>query len=375
MYTNLKILFFLPTLLLTLGGSSPRSSRAKARAKEKEPRHASLLSLKDYGNATVAEIQNPWDSTETLATYILLPRSVSVPDSLPDGTIVRIPLDNSLIYSAVHIGLVNELGAADAIKGVCDAKYINNPEIAAGIAAGAITDCGNSMTPDVERIMALNPDAILLSPYENSATNARIEKLGIPVIQCADYMEVSPLARAEWMKFFGLLFGKELTADSIFSEVESRYLAVKNMTDSVSCRPSVIFDGIYANQWYVPGKNTTAAVYIRDAGGSNPFDSIAPANSLPLSPEQVLMLAQNADFWFVRYASRMPLTLEGFLSEQRIYPQFTAAGKGNVLFCNTIKEPFYDETPFHPDIFLTELASVLHPSLGITPQKHYFSRP
>ncbi len=188
-------------------------------------------------------------------------------------------------------------------------------------------------------------------------------------------MEVSPLARAEWMKFFGLLFGKELTADSIFSEVESRYLAVKNMTDSVSCRPSVIFDGIYANQWYVPGKNTTAAVYIRDAGGSNPFDSIAPANSLPLSPEQVLMLAQNADFWFVRYASRMPLTLEGFLSEQRIYPQFTAAGKGNVLFCNTIKEPFYDETPFHPDIFLTELASVLHPSLGITPQKHYFSRP
>lgn len=114
MYTNLKILFFLPTLLLTLGCSSPRSSRAEDRAEEKELRHASLLSLKDYGNATVAEIQNPWDSTETLATYILLPRSVSVPDSLPDGTIVRIPLDNSLIYSAVHIGLVNELGAADA---------------------------------------------------------------------------------------------------------------------------------------------------------------------------------------------------------------------------------------------------------------------
>ncbi len=62
MYTNLKILFFLPTLLLTLGCSSPRSSRAEDRAEEKELRHASLLSLKDYGNATVAEIQNPWDS-------------------------------------------------------------------------------------------------------------------------------------------------------------------------------------------------------------------------------------------------------------------------------------------------------------------------
>lgn len=372
---KLRILFFLPTLLLALSCSNSRSSGAEDSAGNIQLRHASLLSMRQIDGATVATITNPWDTTATLATYILIPDSLPLPDPLPQGTVLRVPLRNSLVYSAVHIGLIKELGAADAIKGVCDAPYITDSTITARIAAGTVADCGNSMSPDIERIIAMSPDAVLLSPYENNAASARIAALGTPVVQCADYMECGPLARAEWMKFFGLLYGRPAEADSLFGEVERNYLAVKALTDTVSTRPSIIFDGIYANQWHMPARSSTTATFIRDAGGTNPFDHISGTGSAAMSPEQVLLKAGDADLWLVRYASPRPMALSEFLAQQRIYPQFEAAKRGNILFCNTIITPVFEETPFHPDLYLTHLAALLHPELNLCPRKSYFSAP
>ena len=81
------------------------------------------------------------------------------------------------------------------------------------------------MKPDIERIIDLRADAILLSPFENSGGYGRLEQIGVPIIECADYMETSALGRAEWMKFYGLLYGKEHEADS--------YLLLSNRTISL----------------------------------------------------------------------------------------------------------------------------------------------
>ncbi len=335
--------------------------------------YAKELTITRQDGYSVATIRNPWDTTAVLAKYILAPDSVPA-EKLPKGTVIRVPLKNSLVYSAVHIGLIDELGADSAIAGVCDARFINLDKIKLRIAAKTIADCGNSMSPDIEKIMHLSPDAILLSPYENSTTNARLESLGIPIVQCADYMESSPLARAEWMKFFGLLYGSEHKADSLFRATESEYLALKKQTEGCETRPSVIFDGIYGSQWYVPGRHSTAATYIRDAGGTNPFDRYDNPGSVALSPEQVLMQAHDADYWLVRYATTAPLTRAAHLKGNSIYPQFDAAKKNNIFACNTVEIPLFDETPFHPQWFLADLVSILHPELGVNPERRYFSR-
>lgn len=335
--------------------------------------YAKELTLTQYGGYSVATIRNPWDTTAVLAKYILAPDSVPA-EKLPEGTVIRVPLKKSLVYSAVHIGLIDELGADSAIAGVCDARFINLGKITSRITEKAVADCGNSMSPDIEKIIHLSPDAILLSPYENSTTNSRLESLGIPIVQCADYMESSPLARAEWMKFFGLLYGSEHKADSLFKATESEYLALKKQTEGCGTRPSVIFDGIYGSQWYVPGRHSTAATYIRDAGGTNPFDRYDNPGSVALSPEQVLMQAHDADYWLVRYATAAPLTREAHLKGNSIYPQFDAAKKNNIFACNTVEIPLFDETPFHPQWFLADLVSILHPELGVNPEHRYFSR-
>ena len=336
-------------------------------------RYAQDLELVKHDGFTVATVRNPWDTTAVLASYILITDTV-MPDRLPEGTVIRVPLKKSLVYSSVHVGLIDELGADSAIAGVCDARFINLDKIRQNISGGAIEDCGSSMGPDIEKILRLMPDAILLSPYENNTSNAKIEALGIPIVQCADYMESSPLARAEWVKFFGILYGADSIADSLFRTTEAEYNNLKSKASQTEARPSVIFDRLYGSQWYVPGKNSTTATYIRDAGGSNPFDRYDIVGSMPLSAEQMLHQAHDADFWFVKYAQSQNLTLEEHLRGDKVYPQFKAAKNNNVFGCNTLDIPLYDETPFHPQWYLADLISIIHPELGISSHHQYFKR-
>ena len=131
---------------------------------------------------------------------------------------------------------------------------------------GTIADCGNSLAPDVEKIIDLHPDAILLSPFENSGSYGKIGKLGIPLIECADYMEASPLGRAEWMMFYGLLTGSCGRADSLFRAVETTYLRVKALAAQAKVRPAVICDLKYGSVWYISGGESTTGKMLADAG-------------------------------------------------------------------------------------------------------------
>ena len=160
-------------------------------------------------------------------TYILVDKEKPTPTHLPEGTVVKVPLERSMVYSSVHCNLFKQLESLDAVAGVCGLQYIKVPEIQEGCRNGSVTDCGNSMNPDIEKIIDIHPDAILLSPFENSGGYGRIEKLNVPIIECADYMETSPLGRAEWMYFYGLLTGRKAQADSLFRKVEQSYLDIK----------------------------------------------------------------------------------------------------------------------------------------------------
>ena len=338
-------------------------------------KYAQNLSLTRVPGYIKADVRNPWDTTRLLHTYILVPDSVDAPANLPEGTIVRTPLNNSLIYSSVHNSLVAELGAISAIKGVCDAQYIHQKDLSDRIKTGVVADCGNSMTPNIEKIIKLNPDGILLSPFENSGNYGKLGQLGIPIIECADYMETSPLGRAEWMKFYGLLFGKEDKANSMFEATEKEYLNLKKISTNLQDKPKVLVDRIYGSSWNVPAGHSTMGIFIEDAGGINPFSYIDRSGSTGLAGEQVLHKAGDSDIWIVRYSQSNDKTLRELSSDNAIYPQFKALKEGKVYGCNTSKVFFYEEVPFHPHWLLADLISIFHPELSLPPSPHhYFSK-
>ena len=337
-------------------------------------RYAENLTLVAYPEYTVATLRNPWDTLRTLHTYILVPAAEPLPAHLPQGTVVRTPLSKAVVYSSVHCGLVNNLGAFNSIGGICDLKYIKLPVVQEGVKRGTIADCGDGMNPDMEKIIDLHPDAILLSPFENSGGYGRIEKLNIPIIECADYMETSALGRAEWMRFYGLLFGAAPKADSLFAEVASCYKRLQHRAMLSSVSLSVVSELKSGSAWYVPGGRSTMGRLFNDACGRYVFAEDKHSGSIPLAFETVFDKAGDADVWIIKYNRDRDMSYSDLKADYIGYTGFKAFKTRNIYGCNTAKVPFYEETPFRPDYLLADLIQILHPEIGDLGGLRYFCK-
>lgn len=365
---------FLLLLLLCVGCKTKDRSQSDKSGATVAMRYAEQIQIDSCDGYWSVRVRNPWDTAKILHTYILVEQGRELPDNLPAGTLVRTPLRKSLIYSSVHCSLLVELDALDCIGGVCDLQYIYHPAVRTRCAEGRIVDAGNAMSPDLEKVIDLHPDAVLLSPFENSGGYGRIEKLGIPIIECADYMETSPLGRAEWMRFFGLLFGRKQQADSLFAEVEKRYASLKALVDTVSVRPIVLSELRNGSAWYTPGGHSTIGRLYADAGAAYVWADDTRSGSVPLSFETVFDRGRNADFWLFKYNETVDKTLSSLRAEYAPYAGFRAFQTGRVFACNTGKVPFYEETPFRPDWLLKDLILVFHPECLPGETARYFKQ-
>lgn len=361
---------------------------------EIELRYANLLTLKQGDGYVVAEVRNPWRKSPSnsplqgegrlLHRYVLVPRDSEVP--LPEGegwgraSIIRTPIDRAVVYTSVHTSLFDELGGYDAIKGVCDLEYIYLDKVHRHVKQGRIVDCGLGINPDLEKIIDLNPDAILLSPFENAGSYGKLGKLGIPIIECADYMENSALGRAEWMIFYGMLIGKEQEARSLFQAVEADYNATKALVGDVKNRPTVVTEKKYGSTWYVAGAESTVGRLLADAGADYIFKDEKTSGSVPMSPEVVFDRAQQADIWMFKYNQAIDITSEQLAKEWDGYSKMKAFRNGNdngnsgVYHCNLSLVPFYEETPFHPNILLKDYVKIMHPDVLKDYELRYYKR-
>lgn len=333
----------------------------------------------DYQYAE-AIIANPWKAGTMLHRYILIPkgkegdkmvamlaRRRSTGARCTTDT-VRTPVESNLVFTAPHCQLLTELGCQNAITGVCDKDYINIPDIKSRAQADAkvahpIMDCGSSMQPDIERIIALHPEALLISPFENSGGYGKLDKLRIPVIETADYMETSPLGRAEWIKLYGLLLGSS-KADSLFSAIEKEYLQLKAEAAKLPLGLSILTERKTGNVWYVPGGKSTMGILLRDAHARYIFADDTHSGSLSMSPEQIIAKGNQVDVWAFKYFGGNALTKQDLLAEYQGYQALKAFQTGTVYETDTSCEPYFELTSFHPEILLREFIILSHPEAG-----------
>lgn len=358
----------------------------------------------DYQYAE-AIIANPWKAGTMLHRYILIPKGKEGDKTVAmlarrrstgarcTTDTVRTPVERSAVFIAPHCQLMYELGCQQAIRGVCDLDYINIPDVKKRAAAGkasvgnvsaenatagnSIVDCGSSMAPDIERIIALKPEAILLSPFENSGGYGKLDKLHVPIIEAADYMESSPLGRAEWMKFYGMLFKKdgnapktalaascEPKADSLFAKIEKEYLKLKAEAAGYPKDLSILTERKTGNVWYVPGGKSTMGILLRDAHARYIFADDTHSGSLSMSPEQIIAKGNQVDVWAFKYFGGNALTKQDLLAEYQGYQALKAFQTGTVYETDTSCEPYFELTSFHPEILLREFIILSHPEAG-----------
>ena len=337
-------------------------------------KYATLLTITDYDGYSVVSIRNPWKTGMMLHTYVLAPATTDPAawDGVGEATVIHTPVSRAAVFTTVHCALLMSLGCEQQIVGVADSKYIKIPWIQEQIGQGNIVDCGNGLNPVVEKIMDIHPDAILLSPFENAGGYGKVEDINIPLVECAEYMETSPLGRAEWMKFYGRLFGQPQRADSLFAVVDSSYHALKALAQKAGTGRSVVFDKMVGSVWYMPGGHSTIGQMVKDAGASYPWADDEQSGSLSLPFETVLEKGGECDVWLFRYSADHDITRSELLSEHRGYDRLNAFQKGSVYGCNVDVTPFYEETPFRPDYLLNDLIQLVHPELsGLPPVRYY----
>lgn len=357
----------------------------------------------EYAEVTIA---NPWKEGTLLHRYILVPKGeegnktvarLAMQRSAGARCVtdtVRTPIENSAVFTSPHCQLLYELGCGQAIRGICDLNYINIPDVKKRAASAgnhgsssAIADCGSSMAPDIERIIALKPEAILVSPFENSGGYGKLDKLHIPLIEVADYMETSPLGRAEWMKFYGMLFEKsdakdskteissskaeissskagifQSKADSLFAKIEKEYLNLKAAAKKLPAGLSVLTERKTGSVWYVPGGQSTIGILLKDANARYIFSEDQHSGSLAMSPEQILAKAKNIDVWAFKYFGGKPLSRSQLLQEYAGYKSLAAFGSSRIYQVDTSREPYFEITSFHPEVLLREFILLSHPA-------------
>ena len=385
---------FLAVLLSSCGGRQT----ASADGGDTVPfRYAQLLQLVRHDGYTVATIRHPWRQDAVLHRYVLVPADAAVsegspaapvPEGSPEGTVIRTPLRRSVVFTTVHCSLLSMLHREASVAGVADLKYIKAPYVQEGVSAGRIVDCGDGMSPVIEKIIDLHPDALLLSPFENSGGYGQLEEIDIPIVECAEYMEPSPLGRAEWVRFYGLLYGCEHEADSLFALVDSSYHALRHTVMPESRNPvmsesrhpntapktSVLVDKVTGSVWYVPGGRSTIGQMLSDAGARYPWASDDRSGSIALPFETVLERAGDCDVWLLRYSGQQPLTRQQLLSEHRGYNQFRSFREGRVYGCNVEQSMFYEDSPFRPDLLLSDFIKILHPDIPDLPALRYYHK-
>ncbi len=338
---------------------------------------ASGLALYEYEGYTVVKVLEPWPGAKRSYTYVLWKRNAKLPDSLRSYPSVEVPVRSIVVTSTTHIPSLEMLGVEKSLTGFPNTRFISSERTRARIDAGHVKELGGNRDLDTEAVLDLHPDVVIGNGIDDhNPAYDNLMRAGIPVMLNGDWNEKTPLGRAEWIKFFGVLFGKEAKADALFRQIRDDYQKIRALARKTPKHPTILVGAMYQDVWNLPQGGSWGALFIADAGGDYLWKDTSGTGSLQLPFEQVFERGQNADFWIGpgQFASFAELdAASDHYREFRSYQQKTifsfSSRKGK-----TGGMLYYELAPNRPDLVLRDLVSILHPELLPNHRPVFFDR-
>jgi iron complex transport system substrate-binding protein len=292
---------------------------------------------------------------------------------VPQGyTRIEVPVERTICMTALQLSNFTILDAHDVVKGITGTKNLFNPDILARTKDGRIVKIGMEGNFDTEMVLAANPQVILISPSKRGGYEA-IKETGITLVPHLGYQELHPLGQAEWIKFVGMLIGKEREASEIFDGIEQRYNALKEAASKVTDRPSVFSGEMHYGTWHaVGGKNYLAQIF-RDAGADYVIDDEETSGE-NLEFEKMYALAAKADYWRILNSYPGDFTYDALKASEPRNELFSAFKEHRVVYCNMKQTPYYEISPVKPDVLLKDFVAIFHPELVEKDYKPTFYR-
>lgn len=294
--------------------------------------------------------------------FALKPRGVNIDETPAGYTVIETPVKSTICMTSLQLSNFIKLDELDAVVGITSTRHLFNADMQKRLDEGKTHKIGIEGNFDNEIIMGINPDVILISPFKRGGYDALTE-VGIPLIPHLGYKEMTPLGQAEWIKFIGLLIGKEEKANRIFAEIESRYLELVKLMSEVKKRPVVFSGELRGGNWYAVGGKSFLAQLFKDAGADYFLKDDVRSGGVSLDFETVYSQAAYADYWRIVNSYKGEFTYDVLQAEDVRYADFQAFKKKQVVYCNMSQKPFYESMPVEPEVVLADLIAVFHPQL------------
>ena len=340
-------------LLVALVACAPKANENTEKAQgDNLMRYARNIVVyeKDYGYRV--EVICPWDTTLSLGKFALVSDTTkSVGEEL---TKVKVPIESVVSFSATQWAAFLRLGEINRVKGILEGRFVTDSTMRSLLAQEKVYDIGTEAAADIERMIQIQPDILLYSPYFDG-NQGGLNVTGAVLFPFADYMENTPLGRAEWIRVIGMLTGCE--------DNERRYNALSTLCANVEHRPTVFSDLAFNGQWYVAGGRSYIARLFADAGADYIWKDNPSTASVPMDAESILAKAQHADYWRVINSNPFPMTYESLGKESPVYPLFDAFKNHKIIVCDILSTGYFEQSQCEPDLLLADFIHFFHPEL------------
>jgi iron complex transport system substrate-binding protein len=326
-------------------------------------KYAQGFDLQIYKGYKILIIKSPYPDAEQYQQFILVSDEKNDFDGVNK---IKIPIQKMVVTSTTHIPMIEMLGEANSLIGFPNTDYISSSITRQRIKDGLVTDLGNEQNFNTEVLISIKPDAVIAFAMGNSnKVYQTVEQNNIPVIYNGDWLEETPLGRAEWIKFFGALYDKDAQADSIFASIESEYLEAKKIALEAENTPSIMSGVLFKDKWNLPAGESFTAQFYKDANTDYIWKDSKGQGSLVLSFESVFEKAGKADFWI---GSGYYTSLDELKNANAHYEQFEAFKQGAVYSFSKRRSEgggveYFEFGPIRPQVVLKDLIKVTHPEL------------
>ncbi len=328
-----------------------------------ENSYAEHFEIKHYNDYTVLKIIKPWQNSENISfEYFLVEKSKNIPEHIKEKTIIRTPIERIICMSTSHIVMIDAIGEVETIVGVSGKNYINNDHIQNN---PNILDVGFEQGLNYELILNLKPDIIMLYGVEGETAGyqKKLNELGIKTILNAEYLEATPLAKTEWIKFIAALYKREKDAEIIFDRIDTKYNELKSLVNSIDYRPKILTGLPWKDTWYISSGNSNLAHLIKDAGAEFLYNSDTLSDVMALDIETVVTQSSDADFWI--NIGNTNSKEEILMNDSRL-DLINAFKKGKLYNNNAIVNKYggndyFESGIINPHIVLKDLIYIFHP--------------
>ncbi|MGI4864276.1 MAG: ABC transporter substrate-binding protein [Janthinobacterium lividum] len=324
----------------------------------------------------VVTILNGTGKQAAATRYALVPRGKAHPAGFPANQVVETPIRSLVGLSSLHVALVDFLGSDDVLVGLGSLQYVSAVPVRQRITQGKIFAVGDGRELNNELLIAKNPDLVMATgwPGEGLSKYQTIGQAGIPVMLNSEWVETTPLGRAEWVKVMAALLDKEALANQKFDQMAHEYHRLAALASKDKKRPTVILNVPFKDVWYVPEAGNYMTTFLRDAGATYPWANQKATGSLPLTVEAVAPIALAADYWLqlgtlstkaalvaqdVRFAEFKPFKINHLYNNNR---RTNAQGSND----------YWESGAVRPDLVLGDLIQILHPALLPGRQLYYY---